>query len=101
MTLALRQLVADAERLAGADPCHGGALCKWDSEGGRPCPEGYRDDCGQAAYRCLACGAYDYGEPGGPGAADCAAQCPGPDDYWHEARDFGPPLPGRDLPAYP
>ena len=44
----------------------------WKMEGGRPCP---RDvpGCSQAAYRCArpGCGAYDYGEPGGPGAADC------------------------------
>lgn len=89
MTLALHQLITEARWLGGEHPCAVG--CKWVSEGGRGCPQGFNDKCGQAVYRCDACGAYDYGEPGGPGAADCAVRCPGPEDWWHELREFGPP----------
>lgn len=73
--LGLQQLVAEARALANDHPCTtiGHA---WETEGGRRCPraDGDADDgCGssQAVYRCARCGAYDYGEPGGPGHADC------------------------------
>lgn len=60
----------------------------WKSDGGRRCPhldEGQGDgDCycaarapsghaSQTVYRCACCGQYDYGEPGGPAFAECAA----------------------------
>lgn len=69
----LQALIADAVRLGGGDLCAAGHA--WESEGGRCCPKDYTDLCGQAVYRCARCGAYDYGQPGGPGAADCATSC--------------------------
>lgn len=52
---------------------HRGRL--WQSEGGRACPIGW-EDCSQTVYVDAASGEYDYGEPGGPGASDCARHCP-------------------------
>ncbi len=47
----------------------------WQTDGGRACPR--EEDCGrsQHVYRCARCGAWDYGEPGGPGHDDCASYC--------------------------
>lgn len=76
MTAALLHLVAQARALANDHPCTT-AGHNWQSEGGRRCPHAVDEldeGCGasQAVYRCARCGAYDYGEAGGPGAADCA-----------------------------
>lgn len=75
--LVLTRLVAEAQALAGEDSCqlHGH---RWKSFDGQACP--HPDDvgdgvCSQAVYVCGRCGAYDYGEPGGPGAHDCATTC--------------------------
>lgn len=64
----LDHLIAEARGLALDHPCTRGHL--WESEGGRHCPRDL-DGCSQAVYRCARCGVYDYGEPGGPGHADC------------------------------
>ena len=78
MTTELQHLIAQARSLANDHPCiSSGHL--WESEGGRRCPEAADDDdgCGgsQAVYRCARCGLHDYGEPGGPGHADCEGGC--------------------------
>lgn len=70
--------IADARALANDHPCAStGHL--WESEGGRTCPrEGTDRECShtsQAVYRCARCEVYDYGEPGGPGHADCEGGC--------------------------
>lgn len=71
-------LIAGARSLANDHPCKTVGHV-WESDGGRPCPHetDEHDGCGgsQAVYRCARCGAYDYGEPGGPGAHDCATVC--------------------------
>lgn len=55
-----------------AVPCADGSH-HWQSEGGRGCPKDEDiDTCSQAVYRCTICGVHDYGQPGGPGARDCA-----------------------------
>ena len=64
----LRHLIAEAVALGGGNLCASGH--KWQEEGGRECPNG-EQDCSQTVYRCARCGQYDYGEPGGPGHADC------------------------------
>lgn len=77
MTEALLHLVAEARALANDHPCTTQGH-DWVTDGGRTCP--HSDDgestwgCGgsQAVYRCVRCGEYDYGEPGGPGHADCS-----------------------------
>jgi len=68
--LTLSQLVAQARI---EHPCSHGH--DWQSEGGRSCPND--PDCGgsQTVYRCARCGDHDYGEPGGPGHADCLNFC--------------------------
>lgn len=70
----LDDLIFDAQTELGSDACRNGKHM-WESEGGRGCPHEPNGGgtCSQAVYRCSVCGAYDYGEPGGPGAADCAA----------------------------
>lgn len=65
----LNLLIAEAENLAGGKTCAAGH--DWETDGGRRCPHD-ADQCSQAVYRCRRCGAYDYGETGGPGAEDCA-----------------------------
>ncbi len=74
--LDLRSLIAEAVALGGGNLCAAGH--DWDSEGGRTCPRaGTEHAClhaSQAVYRCRRCGTYDYGEPGGPGHADCASR---------------------------
>ncbi len=59
----------------------------WNEEGGRGCPCG--SEChSQPAYRCLRCGAYDYGDPGGPGWEDTLQSCPfGGDEKKREAAE--------------
>ncbi len=81
---ALDDLITAAVQLAGTEDTvsHGARL--WQSEGGRRCPLGW-EGCSQAVYVDLKTGAYDYGEPGGPGHADCVRNCahgmqPCPDD---------------------
>lgn len=75
--LDLQHLIAVARALANDHPCATTGHV-WESDGGRLCPRAAGDDyegCGasQAVYRCARCGQYDYGEPGGPGHADCRA----------------------------
>ncbi len=74
MNQLLRHLTAEAAALAGGNLCASGH--DWEPEGGRPCPRG-NERVSQTVYRCARCGEYDYGEPGGPGAADCARPCVG------------------------
>lgn len=75
MTPTLNNLITGAIVLAGGESmtAHGGRV--WHAEGGRSCPIGWWD-CSQPVYVDLASGDYDYGEPGGPGAAECARHCP-------------------------
>lgn len=89
----LQHLIAEAVALGGGDLCAAGH--DWQSVGGR----GGCDDCpvaaeldrlselgspncsdrpGQAVYQCARCGTWDYGEPGGPGHADCVQFCKRP-----------------------
>ena len=72
---ALNELITAAMQLAGADDAvsHGARL--WKTEGGRRCPLDW-DNCSQAVYVDLKTGEHDYGEPGGPGHADCVRHCP-------------------------
>lgn len=75
--LTLAALVAQARALANDHPCTTMGHI-WETEGGRRCPHAESDlddGCGasQAVYRCARCGTHDYGEPGGPGARDCAS----------------------------
>lgn len=65
----LNVLIAEATNLAGGSTCAAG--CDWQMDGARRCPHG-ADSCSQAAYQCSRCGAFDYGDAGGPGAQDCA-----------------------------
>ncbi len=71
--LSLAELITEATMLAGyGHPCHAGHA--WETAGGRSCPRG-GENSSQAVYRCVRCGEWDYGEPGGPGHADCARPC--------------------------
>lgn len=46
---------------------------KWRAEGGRACPKFARNlSCSQTVYRCSICGAWDYGDEGGPAYDECA-----------------------------
>lgn len=73
MTTALQALIRDASTQLGSEACRAGRH-QWQSEGGRGCPHDHDSGtCGQAVYVCTTCGAYDYGERGGPGHADCLA----------------------------
>jgi hypothetical protein len=73
-TSTLDALISDARAIAGNDDgrMHKGRL--WKFAGGRSCPIGW-DDCSQAVFRCAKTDDWDYGEPGGPGAADCRENC--------------------------
>jgi len=84
MTPILNDLITGAITLAGGDTtAHGGRI--WRMEGGRSCPIGW-EDCSQPVFVDLASGEHDYGQPGGPGWADCQKHCrnglvpPGEDD---------------------
>lgn len=70
--LTLQQLVALA-RLE--HPCSQGH--DWQTDGARGCLAEGVEGCqgSQMVYRCTRCGDWDYGEPGGPGAADCELYC--------------------------
>lgn len=69
----LRHLIDDAVALASPDDTvHGGRL--WRSVGGRACPIGW-EHCSQPVFEDVRTGETDYGEPGGPGHADCVANC--------------------------
>ena len=73
MTPSLNDLITGAMQLAGgAGVAHGARL--WQSEGGRGCPLGW-GGCSQPVFVDLATGEHDYGEPGGPGHADCLRNC--------------------------
>jgi hypothetical protein len=69
----LTDLIQSSRIFGAADDCMRGRHT-WEAEGGRGCPQ-EREGCSQAVYRCTVCGGYDYGEPGGPGAADCRQFC--------------------------
>lgn len=73
MTDALLQLIEGAIREATprATPC---GQHQWATEGGRSCPKGY-NHCGQPVYRCGVCGAWDYGDRGGPAHVECWTDC--------------------------
>jgi hypothetical protein len=80
----LNDLITAAVQLAGADDTVSHGVALWKSEGGRRCPLGW-EECSQAVYVDLKTGAYDYGEPGGPGHTDCVRTCshgmqPAPED---------------------
>jgi len=70
---ALNDLITAAVQLAGTDSVSNGARL-WQSEGGRACPLGWYG-CSQPVYVDLKTGAHDYGQPGGPGHADCVRHC--------------------------
>jgi len=73
MTPLLNDLITGAIQLAGdAGVAHAARL--WQSEGGRECPLGW-GGCSQPVFVDLKTGEYDYGEPGGPGYADCLRNC--------------------------
>jgi hypothetical protein len=69
----LNELITAAVQLAGDDAVSHGARL-WKSEGGRACPIGW-GGCSQPVYVDLKTGQYDYGQPGGPGHADCVRNC--------------------------
>jgi hypothetical protein len=70
----LNALISDALAIAGNDDTrmHNGRL--WKFAGGRACPIGW-DDCSQTVFCCAKSDDWDYGEPGGPGEADCRENC--------------------------
>lgn len=74
MTFELQALIRQASTELGSDACAAGRH-DWKSVGGRRCPHpeeiGERAGCGQAVYECMTCGAFDYGDRGGPGHTDC------------------------------
>lgn len=74
MTEALQALIRQAGTELGSDACRAGRHT-WVSDGGRACPHDLTDRCSQAVYTCSVCGDTDYGEPGGPGDADCERHC--------------------------
>lgn len=48
----------------------------WQMYGGRQCPRNENARASQTVYQCARCGAYDYGDPGGPGHRDCVVEGP-------------------------
>ncbi len=72
--LALNELITAAVQLAGADDLVSHNRALWQMVGGRACPIGW-GDCSQAVFENIKTGAYDYGEPGGPGYAECVRSC--------------------------
>ena len=71
----LNDLITAALQLAGQEDqvSHNSRL--WQSVGGRTCPIGWWR-CSQSVFVDVATGEYDYGEPGGPGHAECLRSCP-------------------------
>ncbi|MCR6700895.1 MAG: hypothetical protein NVV68_06985 [Dokdonella sp.] len=71
----LTELVRSAAALAqgGAIACASNGHL-WESDGGRACPKGSAN-CSQTVYLCERCGAYDYGDPGGPAHEECSLTC--------------------------
>ncbi len=76
----LRHLIADAVALGGENLCAAGH--EWESEGGRTCPKYESANCSQTVYVCRRCGAYDYGDKGGPAQRECFSECRR--DFTHE-----------------
>lgn len=74
-TITMSSLIHQARTELGSDACQSGKHT-WESEGGRGCPHELLENCSQAVYLCSVCGTYDYGDPGGPGEADCESHCP-------------------------
>lgn len=70
----LNDLITAAVQIAGADDLVSHNARLWKSVGGRTCPLGW-GDCSQSVYADLKTGEYDYGEPEGPGHADCIRYC--------------------------
>lgn len=79
----LTELVVEAQAIAGAHPCNvlghmwqtvGGRACPYSQDEHGTCPDG-ETERSQPVYRCARCGEHDYGEPGGPGHADCLHYC--------------------------
>ncbi len=74
--MSIVETVAQVAAESGAPLCvHGHA---WEMDGGRACshiPKAAPHECSQPVYRCARCGAWDYGEPGGPGFQDCMTTC--------------------------
>jgi hypothetical protein len=70
---ALDELITAAVQLAGTDAVSHSAHL-WQTDGARRCPLGW-GGCSQPVYVDLKTGAYDYGDPGGPGHADCVRHC--------------------------
>lgn len=68
----LLKLVREAEQTAEARTCERDGHM-WESDSARLCPRG-GSGCSQSFYVCRRCGEEDYGEPGGPGHADCFVQ---------------------------
>lgn len=71
--VALAQLILQASTELGSQAC-GHGKHQWQSVGGRGCPhpeEIGSGRCSQTVYQCSVCDGWDYGEPGGPGHADC------------------------------
>ncbi|MDO9252587.1 MAG: hypothetical protein Q7U48_13690 [Hydrogenophaga sp.] len=74
MTDVLLSLIRKASTELGSTACQAGKH-QWAFDGGRPCPHDIDDNCSQAVYQCRVCGTHDYGDPGGPGEADCEHHC--------------------------
>jgi len=76
--MSLDSLIGQAQALAGFPRCRRGEHL-WSMIGARRCPRLPADfdiNCSQTAYECAACGAIDYGEPGGPAHRECFDNCP-------------------------
>lgn len=71
----LNRLITAAMELAGEENHFNFGNRLWHMEGGRTCPIGW-NRCSQPVYVDLKTGEYDYGDEGGPGHADCVANCP-------------------------
>lgn len=79
MTNALQRLIAEASVLAGGQHQCAALGHNWKAVGGRRCPrapEEYEPRCSQTVFECQNCPAIDFGEPGGPGHADCYVNGP-------------------------
>jgi len=71
--LNIQQLIKEA-KMFGSSACDEGRHV-WESEGGRTCPKYENAGCSQTVYMCLHCGAYDYGDKGGPAHRECFIEC--------------------------